>query len=1005
MVQSTLNDVLQHLRSLCATEAIRDLGDDELLERFLARREETSFAILVQRHGPMVLGVCRRVLKDAHAAEDAFQAAFLVLVRRSASIRKRGSLASWLHGVAQRIARRARAQEAAQRRRERRAGEMPRTEALDERTWQELRSILDEEIGALPERYRAPVVLCYLEGKSYDEAARELGWPKSSLASRLTRARGLLRQRLVRRGVTLSAAALAAGLAERAAGAALPALLTINTVTGATLVAAGKTAVGPLSAKSLALAEEAMKGMLGLKSKILIVLLVVALVAAGVGLAAYPAPGTKPAPLSAGDPPALAPEDKPQPAPEKPADAVPETFTYAGRVLDPDGKPLAGAKVWICGLTPGVIDFRDRTTTGPDGAFRFSVRRDEFGDKGVVPPGRSPPEAHVSIGATAEGCGAACVSAAKSEERESLTLWLPAEEVVKGRIIDLEGKPVAGVSISAYVSATRADKDHKPLPYDAPGEAGRFSGNILPYDKDRNAAVSDKDGRFTLRGLGRGWLYELRFTGPTVVRAEAKLAARPQESSVVPAAGVFDPKRGMPQLPLYGSTFTHVAAPCKPILGVVREKGSGKPLAGFEVGRPWTRDDDPQVWATTDKEGRYKLLGLPGGVHTLQVRPPQNSAYLTTEVRVAADQLGFEPVTFDIQVERQPAATGRVIDRATGKPAAGWIEYRPLAGNPNLKTNPFLAEPRMTNHPPSAAIDKEGRFLLPVLRGPGVLLVRAEADYLPARLEKADQAAGVADAADPELIDCRPLAAWLAEFHACRLIDVPEGKDVEVEIALTPGARRPLAVDVPDGKVRDTSVLGLKAPPRDHGDLYEPGRTTVTALADGEIRRLFLCTYDGQLAAFAAVDAKETGPVAVKLKPTGTLTGRVLDKEGRPISGVSLQMLFDDGPGRPGVYVHAGFTHRMPTAAETKRLPRTTGYYGDKMDYQSSPEKTDDQGRFRLAGVLPEAAFDLKVQLLAPPNEKGQRFITAMVPVGRATVKPGETLDLGDLKAVEPPKK
>src|SRR5262249_48600815 len=134
MVQSTLNDVLQHLRSLCAAEAIRDLSDDELLARFLAHREETSFAILVQPHRPMVLGVCRRVLQDAHAAEDACQAAFLVLVRRSASIRKRGSLASWLHGVAQRIARRARAQEAAQRSRERRAGEMPRTEGLDERT-------------------------------------------------------------------------------------------------------------------------------------------------------------------------------------------------------------------------------------------------------------------------------------------------------------------------------------------------------------------------------------------------------------------------------------------------------------------------------------------------------------------------------------------------------------------------------------------------------------------------------------------------------------------------------------------------------------------------------------------------------------------------------------------------------------------------------------------------------------------------------------------------------
>src|SRR5262249_43988275 len=163
----------------------------------------------------------------------------------------------------------------------------------------------------------------------------------------------------VRRGVALSAAVLAAGLAERAAGAAVPALLTINTVAGATLVAAGKTAVGPVSAKSLALAEEAMRGMLGFKGKVLVVLLVVALVAAGVGLAGYQAPGPNPPPVSAGEPSALAGDDKPQPAPEKPADADPVAFTYAGHVLDPDGKPLAGARVSISGLTPGVIEFRD----------------------------------------------------------------------------------------------------------------------------------------------------------------------------------------------------------------------------------------------------------------------------------------------------------------------------------------------------------------------------------------------------------------------------------------------------------------------------------------------------------------------------------------------------------------------------------------------------------------------------------------------------------------------
>src|SRR5262249_8357821 len=155
-------------------------------------------------------------LSDAHAAEDCFQATFLVLVRRAASLDRQQPLGGWLHGVAQRIALRAKAQTAAQRERERRAGHMPRAASVDEQTWQELRAVLDEEIGRLPEKYRTPIVLCYLEGKSYDQAARALGCPKSSLAKRLTRARELLRGQLNQRHVTFAAGTLATVLGEQA---------------------------------------------------------------------------------------------------------------------------------------------------------------------------------------------------------------------------------------------------------------------------------------------------------------------------------------------------------------------------------------------------------------------------------------------------------------------------------------------------------------------------------------------------------------------------------------------------------------------------------------------------------------------------------------------------------------------------------------------------------------------------------------------------------------------
>jgi RNA polymerase sigma factor (sigma-70 family) len=287
MSQPVLADVLHYLGSICQAPG-GDLTDAELLQRFLARREETAFALLVQRHGPMVLGVCRRVLGDADGADDSFQATFLVLVRRAAAIRKQQSLASWLYGVAQRIAARARARAAARRDWERRSRQMAPQEPLDELTWQELRTVLDEEIARLPEKYRAPLVLCYFGGKSHDQAAQELGCPKRSLTSRVARGRDLLRRQLLRRGITLSAAALAAVLGEKVTAAPPAALLTIHTVKAALVAAAGKAAAGEyLSARATALAEEAMSCRLGIGGKLAFLLVMLGLAVGGASLAGY----------------------------------------------------------------------------------------------------------------------------------------------------------------------------------------------------------------------------------------------------------------------------------------------------------------------------------------------------------------------------------------------------------------------------------------------------------------------------------------------------------------------------------------------------------------------------------------------------------------------------------------------------------------------------------------------------------------------------------------------
>src|SRR5579883_957625 len=203
--------ILRQLKSLLGAGTFSGLSDRQLLERFLERRDEGSelaFAVLVERHGRMVLGVCRRIMQDPHGADDAFQATFLVLARRARSIRVEDSLGPWLFGVATRVATRARGDERRRRARERIglarlecAGPDPTREDLDRA---EIQEIIAREVAGLPARFQGPLLLCDLEGTTYQEAARRLGWPVGTLKSRLSRARARLRGRLIRRGLSPS---------------------------------------------------------------------------------------------------------------------------------------------------------------------------------------------------------------------------------------------------------------------------------------------------------------------------------------------------------------------------------------------------------------------------------------------------------------------------------------------------------------------------------------------------------------------------------------------------------------------------------------------------------------------------------------------------------------------------------------------------------------------------------------------------------------------------------
>ncbi len=274
MATSSLKTVIRHLRRAVAETSAA--GDGQLLGLFVARRDQAAFEALVRRHGPMVLGVCRRLLRHRQDAEDAFQASFLVLVRRAADIRQRELLGNWLYGVAYRTALEARSLRSRRRDRERQVDAMPEPPCHQAEDFTgDWRPVLDQELNRLPDKYRVAVVLCEIEGRGRKEVARHLGIPEGTLSSRLAAARKLLARRLSRRGVVLTIGSLSAALGGGAVSAALPPALVESTVKAAVLTAAGPAAfAGVISTGVVSLTEGVLKAMFLTKLKTGVLLLI-----------------------------------------------------------------------------------------------------------------------------------------------------------------------------------------------------------------------------------------------------------------------------------------------------------------------------------------------------------------------------------------------------------------------------------------------------------------------------------------------------------------------------------------------------------------------------------------------------------------------------------------------------------------------------------------------------------------------------------------------------------
>jgi DNA-directed RNA polymerase specialized sigma24 family protein len=356
MTSTACSALAGYVRRLAERDA-HGLSDRELLDRFTRQRDEAAFTELVRRHGPMVLAACRRVLRHVHDAEDAFQAAFLVLARKADSIRQRDSVSGWLYQVAYRVALRARM--ADDRRREQHTALSDGFPAPEPRC-----PCVVEELEGLPEPYRAAVVLCYLEGRTQAEAARLLATTASAVNSRLRRARDLLRRRLARRGLALAGVAVAETLTAGAAPAALPAAFARLTARAALDFAIQRAPAGGASALAVALAKGALHSMVTAKAKIVVatLALIITLLPSAALLVPTSALGD--------DPPAAA---------ARAGGARPQATEHPAPRPDAKLKPRRSViLLWMSG-GPSQIDTFDPKSADPNGALFKAIDTDVKG--------------------------------------------------------------------------------------------------------------------------------------------------------------------------------------------------------------------------------------------------------------------------------------------------------------------------------------------------------------------------------------------------------------------------------------------------------------------------------------------------------------------------------------------------------------------------------------------------------------------------------------------------
>jgi hypothetical protein len=538
--------------------------------------------------------------------------------------------------------------------------------------------------------------------------------------------------------------------------------------------------------------------------------------------------------------------------------------------------------------------------------------------------------------AAASGYGPAWRSFATPREAVGLKLRLVKDDVpINARILDLEGRPIQGVTVRAH-----AIED---------AQSGRLDLDVLPLPQTETK--TDTQGRFRLTGIGRERDVRLSLRGPTIAARECDLYVM---TRIAPTYHVPLNKRipELGKLSYYGAAADIVAPPTKPIFGTIRDKDTGKPLAGVTIQSHMKAGSGRLVQdflrTTADRDGHYRLIGMPKGKgNQIMAIAPAGQPYFLSGKEVE-DTLGLEPVRVDFALKRGVWIHGRVTDKATGKPVRARVRYGAFLDNPHRREVPDYGGSA------TAITGDDGSFTVLGLPGRGLLAVKADEDRFLPRIGADQIPAADKSFTNFEFIETHPLFVS-AEYHAFVQVNPPTDRKADAcDVQLDPGKSVQGVIVDADGKPVDgVKVMDLKhmwSMPRP----LAGSRFTATALDPHNPRQLFFHHREKQLGAAVLVRGDEEKPLTVRLQPCGSVTGRILKAKGYPY---------------PELSIHGH--------SESQYMSITTGRWWQL--YVSG--RTDKEGRFRI-DLIPDVRYHLTVG--------GQDH--------SLTLKPGETKDLGDTK-------